>query len=261
VPAYRATALVLRKTKLGEADTIVTMLDSEGRQIRAVAKGVRRSTSKIGARLEPFANVELLLHTGRTLHVVTEVSTVESNSRLREDFDRTVAASVVADVLDKSTADADAEPVLYDLALTTLQAMAEAPASAQPSLVAAFLLKATSLLGFRPTFSQCAKCGRDGASGFSVVHGGALCASCTETEGGSTHLSHSASSGLVSLMRARMSEVAGLELPADVRDELFRLMTAFAREHIPARLRSLEFASEQLAAATWPSVDPPATVG
>jgi DNA repair protein RecO (recombination protein O) len=263
MPSYHATALVLRKTKLGEADTIVTMLGSEGIQIRAVAKGVRRTKSKIGARLEPFAVVDLLLHAGRNLDVVREVSTVASHERVRADFDRTTAAAVVADLLDRATADADAEPVLYELALATLDACEEVAPSALPWLVAAFLLKALSLLGFRPTLTSCARCACESAtpSSFSVEHGGAVCAACAEIDSDATRLSVGARDALATLLRARMADVGSIEASTSVRDEVLYLLRRFAGYHIHARLRSLEFLFGQLDAGTWPSVDPPAAVG
>ena len=81
MPSYPARALVLRKTKLGETDTIVTLLASDGRQVRAVAKGLRKPGGRFGARLEPFAVADLLLHTGRSLDVITEARTVATHAR------------------------------------------------------------------------------------------------------------------------------------------------------------------------------------
>ena len=74
MPSYRAHALVLRKTKLGETDAIVTLLAEDGRELRAVAKGLRKPGSKLGGVLEPFTEVSLLLHTGRSLDVVSEAA-------------------------------------------------------------------------------------------------------------------------------------------------------------------------------------------
>ena len=101
MPSYPLRALVLRKTKLGETDTILTLLADDGGQVRAVAKGLRKPGGRFGARLEPYAVCDLLLHTGRSLEVVTEAQTVASHSGLREDLDRSAAAAVVADLLDK----------------------------------------------------------------------------------------------------------------------------------------------------------------
>ena len=125
--SYQATALVCRKTKLGETDTIVTLLASDGRQLRAVAKGLRKPGGRFGARLEPFAVVDLLLHEGRNLDIVTEARTVSTHSALREDFDRSAAAMVVVDLLDKVAVEGQAEPQLFAMATTTLDVMETAP--------------------------------------------------------------------------------------------------------------------------------------
>src|SRR5450756_700314 len=85
VPSYPLRALVLRKTKLGEADLILTLLADDGRQVRAVAKGARKTKSRIGARAEPFTVLDLLLHEGRTLEVIGEAEIVASNDRIRQD--------------------------------------------------------------------------------------------------------------------------------------------------------------------------------
>ena len=120
---YPTRALVLRKTKLGETDTILTLLASDGHQVRAVAKGLRKPGGRFGARLEPFAVVDLLLHTGRSLDIVTEVQTVATHALLREDFDRSAAASVVVDVLDKISVEGQPEPQLFALSTTALDVM------------------------------------------------------------------------------------------------------------------------------------------
>ena len=72
MPAYPLRAIVLRKTKLGETDVILDLLAGDGRIVRAVAKGLRKPGSKFGGRLEPYSDVELLLHTGRTFEVIAE---------------------------------------------------------------------------------------------------------------------------------------------------------------------------------------------
>ncbi len=98
MPAYPLRALVLRKTKLGEADLILTLLAADGRQVSAVAKGARKPKSRFGARVEPFTVLDLLLHTGRTLEVVAEAETVSTHDAIRGDYDRSTAAAVIADL-------------------------------------------------------------------------------------------------------------------------------------------------------------------
>src|SRR5450830_710214 len=120
MPTYPMRALVLRKTKLGETDTILTLLSADGGMVRAVAKGLRKPGGRFGARLEPYAVCDLLLHTERSLEVVTEAQTVASHSGLREDLDRSAAAAVVADLLDKTAVEGQGEPLLFALATTAL---------------------------------------------------------------------------------------------------------------------------------------------
>ena len=121
VAAYRTQALVLRKTKLGETDTIVTLLADDGRQIRAVAKGLRKPGGRFGARLEPYAVVDLLLHAGRSLDVVTEAVTVSSHAALREDYDRAAAAAVISDMLDKISVEGQPMPPMSVSGKTGIQ--------------------------------------------------------------------------------------------------------------------------------------------
>ena len=121
---------MLRKTKLGETDTILTLLAEDGRQVRAVAKGLRKPGGRFGARLEPYAVVDLLLHTGRSLEIVTEARRSRRTPALREDLDRSAAAAVVADLLDKISVEGQAEERLFALATTTLDVMETAPAEA-----------------------------------------------------------------------------------------------------------------------------------
>ncbi|MBU0533153.1 DNA repair protein RecO [Candidatus Micrarchaeota archaeon] len=263
MPAYPVTALVLRKTKLGEADTIVTLLSSEGAQIRAVAKGVRKTRSRFGARLEPFTVVDLLLHTGRSLEIVTEARTVTSNDAIRSDFDRMTAASVVADLLDKVTAEAEAEPVLFDMSLATLQAIGSASSRELPALVAAFLLKAMSVLGLQPSIMRCARCAcaHEGDIAFSSEGGGVLCAVCARMDETAVRISSDVRTALHGLLSARMADVAAMEMPDEVAGECLRLLRPFVVYHVPARLKALQFLSDQLASGAWPCVDPPADVG
>lgn len=246
MPAYAARGLVLKRTRLGEADTIVTVLAEDGRQIRAVAKGARKTMSKCGARLQPFAVVRLLLHTGRTLDIVSEVETEVSHDGLRSDFDRTAHASVVVDLLDKTTAEDAGEPRLLALALATLVAEEDVPVEALPALTVAFLVKAMAMLGYRPQLGSCVQCAgavREGAP-FSVPAGGVVCDPCSG-ENAVIPLSRAGSSALATLLKARMADVPALLLPEVVVRECFMLLRAFVRYHVPARLKSLEFIEQQ----------------
>ncbi len=254
MPAYRARALVLKKTKLGETDTIVTALAADGRQVRAVAKGARGPRSRLGGRLEPYTVTDLLLHTGRSLDVVSEAETVRSNEAVCAELDRSVAASAVCDTLEKLTADADEQPVLFELGAATLDAIGEARSEALPALVAAFLVKAMAMTGLRPSLARCARCARKEADGlaFSPAAGGALCAECGPIEPRTLEMSCEARDTLEALLDARMSDVEGLGIDPAVQRDVLRLMRAFAHEHVHGRLRALEVVWGMYVDGTWP---------
>ena len=243
MPTYPLRALVLRKTKLGEADTIVTLLAADGRQVRAVAKGVRRTRSKIGSRVEPYAVVDLLLATGRNLEVIQEVETVATHEAIRSDYDRTAAASVVADLLDKVSVEGQIDPKTFPLALTTLDVMETAEPGDLRALVLAFLVKALAMQGYRPTLDSCARCACEASDArfFSAQAGGVLCDDCGRVADGVMPLSCDARLAISALLGARMAEVAKLGIPRPVADEVLRVLGVFAGYHIPARLRALEY--------------------
>lgn len=243
MPSYPLRALVLRKTKLGETDLILTLLAEDGRQVRAVAKGLRKPGSRFGAQLEPFSVVDLLLHTGRNLEVVSEVRTVASHAGLREDLDRSASAAVVSDLLDKTSSEGQLEPSLYALAVTSLEVMEEASADAQPQLVVAFLVKAMAMHGYRPELESCAACAADAAASdaFSPSAGGALCSECGHLDPSSLRFPAEAREWLRRLLGLRMAEVADLDMPEAAVADCFVLLRSFIGFHVPARLRALEF--------------------
>jgi DNA repair protein RecO (recombination protein O) len=241
MPSYPLRALVLRKTKLGETDLILTLLAADGGQVRAVAKGARKPKSRLGARTEPFTVLDLLLHSGRNLEIVAEAETLASHDAIRSDYDRCTAASVVADVLDKISVEGQTEPQLFEMALVTLDVMETAPVDTLDLLVVAFLLKALAMQGYRPSLDVCAACGE--APGeeqrFSVEAGGILCGRCADGSGG-VALSSGARALMRALMRARMSEVPDADAPPAVRTEALRVVRAYVGFHVPARLRALD---------------------
>ena len=243
MPSYPVRALVLRKTKLGETDTILTLLAADGRQLRAVAKGLRRPGGRFGARLEPYAVCDLLLHTGRSLEVVTEAQTVASHSGLREDLDRSAAAGVVADLLDKISVEGQGEPKLFALSTTALDVMETAAVDAVPTIVVAFLVKAMAMHGYRPQLESCACCSGSVAesSEFSVASGGVLCSRCSALDAGSIRFGPEGRAWLEALLSARLSDVEGLGMPQAALLDCFVLVRAFVGFHVPARLKALDY--------------------
>ncbi|MGZ4495349.1 MAG: DNA repair protein RecO [Nocardioides sp.] len=177
---YRDEAIVLRTQKLGEADRIITLLTRHHGRVRAVAKGVRRTSSKFGARLEPFTHVDLQFAEGRTLDVVTQAETLDPfGARVGADYERYTAGTVMLETAERLVVE-DKEPALQQFLLLVgaLRAMCE---TGRPpgAVLDSFLLRSLSVAGWAPTFDGCARCGLEGPHrSFSPSAGGMLCSGC-----------------------------------------------------------------------------------
>ena len=175
---YRDEAVVLRTQKLGEADRIVTLLARRHGRVRAVAKGVRRTSSRFGARVEPFTHVDVQLYEGRELDVVTQVETRTAYG-LVGDYARYTAGTAILETAERLTVE-EREPSLklFLLLVAALRALAEGVH--RPGLVLdAFLLRALAVAGYAPAVDGCAGCGAPGPHrSFAPAAGGAVCAAC-----------------------------------------------------------------------------------
>lgn len=197
MPHYRDEAIVLRTHKLGEVDRILTLLTRQHGQIRAVAKGVRKTTSRFGARLEPFMVADLQLYEGRNLDTVSQAEQLASyGSEIVADYSRYTIACAMAEAAERLTRETSSEQhyLLLLGGLRTLAAM-ERPSN---QVLDSYLLRALSLSGWIPDLEVCHSCGV-GAESFSIHTGLVSCLSCELP--GSVRLG---TAGL-SLMRALLS--------------------------------------------------------
>jgi DNA repair protein RecO (recombination protein O) len=180
VGLYRDEAVVLRTQKLGEADRIITLLTRHHGRVRAVARGVRRTSSRFGSRLEPFTHVDLQLAEGRTLDVVTQAETLSPfGSRVGGDYDRYTAGTVMLETAERLVPE-EKEPALQQFLLLVGAMRAMCDVGRPPGLVLdAFLLRSLSVAGWAPSFEACARCGEIGPHrAFSPSAGGVLCGRC-----------------------------------------------------------------------------------
>jgi len=180
VGLYRDEAVVLRTQKLGEADRIITLLTRDTGRVRAVAKGVRRTTSRFGSRLEPFTYVDLQLAEGRSLDVITQAETLAPyGSRIGADYDRYTAGTVMLETAERLVVE-DKEPALQQFLLLIGGLRTMAAGERPPTAVLdSFLLRSLSVAGYAPSFHACARCGLEGPHrAFSPAAGGMLCSGC-----------------------------------------------------------------------------------
>jgi DNA repair protein RecO (recombination protein O) len=188
VQLYRDDGIVLRTQKLGEADRIITILGRTSGRIRAVAKGVRRTKSRFGARLEPFTHVDLMLHAGRSLDVITQAEVIRSyGESLTGDYPRYTAGVAMLETAERFTP-VEKEPSLRELLLLIggLRALNEGE-HASGLVLDAFMLRSLAVAGYAPALEECARCGAPGGDGtgngrrlpaFAVAAGGMVCATC-----------------------------------------------------------------------------------
>jgi DNA repair protein RecO (recombination protein O) len=247
-PTYSATGLVVKRTRLGESDLICTFLTHDGSQIRAVAKGARKPSSPFSSRLELLCIVEALFAKGRNLDVVKEVRLVEGHPRLRTDFERSSAASVMAELIARATDVGTETPNLFAMTAKALSTM-EADSDTDPKVIAiAQLLKALALLGFRPSFATCVGCGIDltgianlgGGVRFSYTEGGVLCPGCA-----SQHDCVSVDPRVIewgqALLYSTFDDIVRMDVPQSVVTGLLRLIQQWVRTQLSFDLRSLDF--------------------
>ena len=184
---YRDRAVVLRQHKLGEADRIVTLLTRQHGLVRAVAKGVRRTRSKFGSRLEPFAHIDVQLHPGRNLDIVTQVVSIDAFAAdIVSDYGRYTSACAILETAERLAGEERAPvPDLHRLTIGALRAVADATRPRE-LVLDAYLLRAMSIAGWAPALRECARCGSPGPhSAFHVPSGGALCPDCRSGSSGS----------------------------------------------------------------------------
>jgi DNA repair protein RecO (recombination protein O) len=248
VGIYRDDAIVLRTQKLGEADRIVTLLARRAGRVRAVAKGVRRTKSRFGARLEPFTHVDLLLYTGRSLDVITQADTVRPYGKpFATDYPRFTAGTAMLETAEKFTP-VEKEPAMRQFLLLVggLRALSEGVHDAR-LVLDAYLLRSLAVAGFAPALDECAVCGTraaaDGDDGstparafwFSIGAGGLVCKDC-RAPGAATP-----SAQTVTLMSALMR---GDWARADASErrhqtECSGLVAAYLQWHLENAVRSL----------------------
>jgi DNA repair protein RecO (recombination protein O) len=190
MPLYRDDAVVLRVHKLGEADRIVTLLTRRHGRVRAVGKGVRRTTSRFGARLEPGSHIDVQLYTRlapdqrapghqRGLDIVQQTESLDPfGASLASDYPRWTAVSAICETAERLTDEGEPALRLYLLVVGALRALVER--AHDPSLVLdAFFVRAAALAGWEPALDECAKCSEPGPhAAFSVPAGGAVCGEC-----------------------------------------------------------------------------------
>jgi DNA repair protein RecO (recombination protein O) len=231
---YKDEGVVLRTIKLGEADRIVTLFTRENGKVRAVAKGIRKTKSRFGGRLEPFTRAGLVIYRGRNLDTITQADILTSFDDVRTDYDRFTAASAIVDLVEKVTPDRERELDVYGLLLAALAALAQRKG---PGVVPAFTVKLLSISGYHPQLGGCAGCGGPAVVAFSAGIGGAICESCGRTDRSAVAIDAES----IALMRTLLSSDFGVTADASALARVTQALRGYAEYHLERPLRSLAF--------------------
>lgn len=226
--------IVLRTYAFGEADRIVILVSPHHGKLRTVAKGVRKTKSRIGGRLEPFTDVDLVVYEGRNLDIINQVSVRDAHPRLRDDLARVTAASTMAEAVDAVAQERESSVALFELFSAGLVSLDRGPL--HPDFVTAFLLQLATVIGLAPSLESCAGCGRHtGLDRFSFSAGGVVCETCRPD--GAVRLRPGLTTHLAALAR---SDLGGLPtVDASMSGESMGVVRRFMEYHLERRFSSL----------------------
>jgi DNA repair protein RecO (recombination protein O) len=232
---YRDTGVVLRTYKLRESDRIVVLHTVENGKVRAVAKGVRKTRSKFGARLEPMSHVRLLLYRGRELDIVSQAESVESLSPMLSSLDRASQGLAAVEAVDQLSMEREPNPQLYRMLVGVLRTIAKRPS---PLVLPAFYWKLLAHEGLRPELDVCVRCGDSEPVvtlvAFDLGEGGVLCRSCRS----GTSISVGALALLRDILGGRLNQALAQQ-ESSVTHEVSALAIRALEYHIERRLRAV----------------------
>lgn len=244
---YRAEGIVLRRRNLGEADSIFTVFGPRIGKFEAIARGVRKSRSKMRGHMEPLTFSRFLLAQGRSLDVFTQAETVRTFPRLRDDLASLQAALHCAEVCERVTSDHHENDELFGLLLACLEAFDAGAPSRTVRMY--FDWHALRLSGFELQVARCVSCGQslpEEESLFSASAGGAVCRNCRHLAGAGSLLSVRAIKLLRYAARSSLSEILRIHVPADVDREVSHGLADAVQYYLEQELRT-EAVSRQLA--------------
>jgi DNA repair protein RecO (recombination protein O) len=237
---YRTEALVIGRFDLGETDRILTLYSPQHGKFRAIAKGIRRPTSRLAAQLEIYSQSRLMLAKGRELDVVTGAETIDGHWALRSDLERFGAVSYLAELLNQLTADRQENAAVFHLLSRSIRLLAEGVDSF--AVTRHYELSLLSLLGFRPELYRCINCEREllaEPNAFSVHLGGVICPQCSSSDQSAHFLSVNAQKYIRLLDRSGLAAAIKLQPDEVTSGEIERVLSSYARHHAERDARSL----------------------
>ena len=232
---YHDVGVVLRTYKLSESDRIIVLMTRDHGKVRAIAKGVRKTRSKFGSRLEPMSHVKLLLYRGRDLDIINQVESVEPLAPLFNSLDRTSQGLAAIEAVDQMSLDREPNARLYRMAVGVLRTIAT---QTSPLVVPAFYWKLLRAEGLEPQLDACVRCGESEPDtelvAFDLNEGGVQCRTCRT--GGS--ITKPALTIMRDIFGGRLAHALSLE-ESPATHEVGALATRALEHHIERRLKAV----------------------
>lgn len=235
---YKSRGIVLRSIRYGEADRILDLYTSERGVVSAIAKGIRRTKSRFGARLEPLSCVEIMAYEGRTLDTITQAEVLRSFHKVRENLARLKAAGTMIGAVRAFAGGGEADRRVFNLLYRALDEL-EGRTRDFEAVEASFTLKLSTLAGYALRLDVCSGCGEgvngDGSSYFSPEAGGVLCAECRTVARDSFALAPGTVENLRELVGSPMREAA---VERRSSESVRRVIESHLRTHAPGAVES-----------------------
>jgi DNA repair protein RecO (recombination protein O) len=241
---YRTEAVIIRRSDFGEADRMLTLITPQGKR-RVVAKGARKTTSRLAGHIELFTHTALLLAVGRNLDIITQSSILHSFDNLRGDLRRISAAYYTAELIDRLLEEEDENRPAFELLVAALH---QIDITRSLDLVLrSYELHILGYMGYRPQLYHCANCQEvltEEASRFSAAAGGVLCPRCAPAQRTGMSISLNAFKLLRFLQAQPLEAVERLNISEAVRDEAAKLLRTYIRGILERDLKSIAFLEE-----------------
>ena len=236
---YRDEAIVLGSAKSSEANRVVFLLTRDHGRMAAAANGVRKTKSRIGARLEPMCHVDVMVKPGKSLPTLDEVRLVTVQHKLHSDLNRLTQGIAMLEVVNKMTPEHEPVPQIFEMLRKALVALDE---QSSPLMLAGFYWKLLALEGSAPQLDNCVVCGSgEGLVGFDVLEGGVRCSTC--------RMGTILAAGTIDIIRmilgGRLRDALALEESPAVH-QVNELAMKAMEAHLERRIRSLGVFDRQL---------------
>ncbi|MDD5094332.1 MAG: DNA repair protein RecO [Dehalococcoidia bacterium] len=239
---YKTEAIVLKHANLGEADRILTLYTSKAGKIRAVAKGARKTTSRLGGHVEPLTHCSLMLTHGQQMDTVNQGETIESFPSIRNNLRLTAQALYMVELIDAFASERVENYPVYKLLLEALHHLGGK--CHVPLLFRYFELQLVGHVGYQPQLGECLNCHsplKPVENSFSSSGGGVLCPNCTNSEPIVQPISVNTLKVLRLLQRGDYAMASRLRLNSDLSKELERLMQGYVRYLLEREIKSTRF--------------------